>query len=285
MSYILEALADSEQARQQLAAVPKYSLLPVVGEELPPHRRWPYALAGALLVNAAVLHFWLRPTLPADMASIKMATAPQVVETPAAPAPVIAPLARSEKPAADTAEITLGEATPPQVQPERVNDRRVARPPLPADAPTRTASANPARSSAPISKPKLAPKLIAKPSGGAAVATEASATPTSIATPTSTPTPIATATPSPIAMPTATPSPTPPIPNSAGGTAELPSALQRELPSLSVAGFIRGEGSSSMVIVNDKLVREGDEVAPGVKLEKILSDSLVFNYKGYRFKP
>ena len=46
MSYILEALADSEQARQQIAAAPKYSLLPVVGEELPQHRRWPYALAG-----------------------------------------------------------------------------------------------------------------------------------------------------------------------------------------------------------------------------------------------
>ena len=60
--------------------------------------------------------------------------------------------------------------------------------------------------------------------------------------------------------------------------------LQQELPALSVAGFIRGEGSSGMVIVNDRLVREGDEVAPGVKLENILNDSLVFNYKGYRFK-
>ena len=64
----------------------------------------------------------------------------------------------------------------------------------------------------------------------------------------------------------------------------MPPEHQRELPALSVAGFIRDEGSSSMVIVNDRLVREGDEVAPGVKLEKILYDSLVFNYKGYRFK-
>ena len=64
----------------------------------------------------------------------------------------------------------------------------------------------------------------------------------------------------------------------------MPPALQRELPALTVAGFIRDEGSSSMVIVNDRLVREGDEVAPGVKLENILNDGLVFNYKGYRFK-
>jgi general secretion pathway protein B len=39
-----------------------------------------------------------------------------------------------------------------------------------------------------------------------------------------------------------------------------------------------------MVIVNDRLVREGDEVAPGVILEQILNDSVVFNYKGKRFK-
>ena len=70
---------------------------------------------------------------------------------------------------------------------------------------------------------------------------------------------------------------------SAAGT-ELPPALQQELPVLSVAGFIRDDGSGGMVIVNDSLAREGDEVAPGVKLEKIVGDSLVFNYKGYRFK-
>lgn len=291
MSYILEALADSEQARQQLAAVPKYSLLPVVGEEPPPQRRWPYVLAGALLVNAAVLQFWLRPTLPDDVASIKVTKMPQVAEKPATPEPVIAPLARSEKPSPDVAEIALREATPPPVPPERINDRRVARPTVLADAVPRTASAIPARDSAPIPKPRMAPKVVAKRSDVATAAAEPNSTPTpsSIATPnsasplTSIATP--TSTPSPIAIPAATSSPIPPIPNSAGGTAELPSALQRELPTLSVAGFIRGEGSSSMVIVNDRLVHEGDEVAPGVKLEKILNDSVVFNYKGYRFKP
>jgi general secretion pathway protein B len=256
MSYILEALADSEQARQQIAAAPKYSLLPVVGEELPQHRRWPYALAGALLVNAAVLQVWLHPALPGGVASIKLATVPQVAQTPAAaPEPGIARLAGSEKPATDVAGITLPEASPPQSQPESANDRRVARAPAPADAVPRTASANPANASALTYMPKLAPKVIAKRSAEAAVATQANPTPSP------------------------TPSPTP-----AGGTAELPPMLQQELPALSVAGFIRGEGSSGMVIVNDRLVREGDEVAPGVKLENILNDSLVFNYKGYRFK-
>jgi general secretion pathway protein B len=254
MSYILEALADSEQARQQIAAAPKYSLLPVVGEELPRQRRWPYALAVALLVNAAVLQVWLHPALPGGAASINVPRVPQMAETPAAQALAIAPLAQSENAAADVAGISPPETRPPQTQPERVNDRRVARLPAPVDAVPRTASAIPANDSALIPMPKLAPKAIAKRSAEAAVATEANSTPS------------------------------PETPEQAGGTAKLTPVMQQELPTLSVAGFIRGEGSNSMVIVNDRLVREGDEVAPGVKLEKILNDSLIFNYKGYRFK-
>jgi general secretion pathway protein B len=259
MSYILEALADSELERQQIAAAPKYSLLPVVGEELPTKRRWPYALAGALLVNAAVLQVWLHaPTLPGVAASSKSPTVPQVAESPAAaPEPRIAPFARSEEPVGDVAGIAQRAAVPPQSRPERSDDRRVARPPVPADAISRTTSARSANDGAPIHMPKTAPKAIAKRSTEAAVATEATPTPT-------------------------VSEETPKLGD--GGAAELPPALQRELPVLSVAGFIRDEGSGSMVIVNERLVREGDEVAPGVKLEKILNDSLVFNYKGYRFK-
>jgi general secretion pathway protein B len=255
MSYILEALADSEQARQQIAATPRYSLLPAAGEELPRRRRWPYALAGALLVNAVVLHVWLRPALPGAMASIKAPTVPQAAESPAlAPQPPIAPVARSEKSAADAAAVTSRDAGPPQYQPERVDERRVARPPAPAAAVLpRTASADPVNDGAAMLRPKFAPKVIAKRSAETAIAKEANLTPS------------------------------PETSAPASGSAELPTVLQLELPALSVAGFIRDEGSSSMVIVNDRLVREGDEVAPGVKLEKILNDHLVFNYKGYRF--
>jgi general secretion pathway protein B len=260
MSYILEALADSEQARQQIAATPKYSLLPVVGEELSQQRRWPYVLAGALLLNAAVLQIWLRPAPPDTVASIEARTVPQVpvqvAKTPVAAAePDIAPLGRGEIPAADLAGIAPPQARSPESRPERANDRRVARLPASIDALPSTATATSANGSAlmPLQQtPKLAPKVLAKPGAEAAVAMGAN--------------------------------PAPPSPAAAGDAVELPPVLQQQMPALSVAGFIRGEGSASMVIVNDRLVREGDEVAPGVKLEKILNDSLVFNYKGYRFK-
>jgi len=289
MSYILEALADSEQARQQLAAVPRHSLLAVVGEDMPRRRVWPFALAGALLVNAAVLQLWLRPALPGNAASIKVPMLPRAVEAPLAAAePRVAPSAESAKPAADVADNVLRETRQPPSQPERGNEPRMARLTAPAVALPGTLSVTSANDNTPVPMTiVLAPKAKARSSAGvaAAVAATPAAVP-SVAAPVA----LATAAP-PAAVPAvaapaavATAAGTAQVGPTPAGGSDLPPALQRELPALSVAGFIRDEGSSSMVIVNDRLVREGDEVAPGVKLEKISGDSLVFNYRGYRFK-
>lgn len=262
MSYILEALADSEKARLQIAAAPSYSLLPAVGEETPRSRVWPYLLAGALLANAAVLQLWLRPAAPGGEA------------------------AGREAPAANAAELAPREVRLPLPPAPQVHELRALPAPAPADpAP---AAANPAASTAqdgaPIPLQKLAAKVVAQRktenvvAAKAATAAVAASVATSVRMPATT---VAAATPAP-AVPVSAAS-APAAPASASGS-ELPLALRPELPALAVAGFIRGEGSSSMVIVNDRLVREGDEVAPGVKLEKIAGDSLLFNYKGYRFK-
>ena len=78
-----------------------------------------------------------------------------------------------------------------------------------------------------------------------------------------------------------------PVPSSAAvtGNAELPAEqLPKDLPVLAIAGYIRDEQGASLAMINDKLVREGEEVAPGVRLEKILGDSSIFSYKGNRFR-
>jgi general secretion pathway protein B len=64
----------------------------------------------------------------------------------------------------------------------------------------------------------------------------------------------------------------------------LPPALLKELPPLVVSGFIRDDQAGSMAMIDDKLVREGDEVIPGLRLEKVLADGALFSYKGYRFR-
>lgn len=298
MSYILEALADSEQARQQIATAPKYSLLPAIGEEPGPQRRWPYVLVGAVLLNAALLQLWLRPALPGGAAPSNAAAVPQVTQAAqAASARSMTPsLARSERPAAEQPRIALREAGPPQSRPQPVEERQFARPAAPLAPVAAVASANPASNHAAMPGPaKPAPRAKAQRAAEAARAGAPQPAPTPAPAMAGTPTQATAPAPA-IANPVnkaATPEPpmagtanqalAPATPKQAGATAELPPALQRELPALSVAGFIH-EASGSMVIVNDRLMREGDEVAPGVKLETIINDSLVFNYKGYRFK-
>lgn len=66
--------------------------------------------------------------------------------------------------------------------------------------------------------------------------------------------------------------------------ASLPPAIRQSLPPLVVGGFAAGETGGTMVMVDDKLVREGDEVAPGIRVERILVDGAEFAYKGYRFR-
>jgi general secretion pathway protein B len=68
--------------------------------------------------------------------------------------------------------------------------------------------------------------------------------------------------------------------------AELPDAIQRGLPKITITGFGgSGEPGSRMAVINDRVVREGEEVSAGLKLERIGPESVILNYQGYRFHP
>lgn len=56
------------------------------------------------------------------------------------------------------------------------------------------------------------------------------------------------------------------------------------MPPLVISGYIHDEQAGSMALINDKLVHEGEEIAPGLRLEKILGDGALFNYKGHQFR-
>lgn len=55
------------------------------------------------------------------------------------------------------------------------------------------------------------------------------------------------------------------------------------LPPLNISGYIHTEQGVGIAMINNQLVREGDEIYPGLRLVKVLDDSAVFNYKGYIF--
>lgn len=66
---------------------------------------------------------------------------------------------------------------------------------------------------------------------------------------------------------------------------ELPEQIQREIPALKIGGYIYSSNPAERsLLINNKLLREGDEAAPGLVLEKMLRGSVVLNYKGYRYR-
>lgn len=66
---------------------------------------------------------------------------------------------------------------------------------------------------------------------------------------------------------------------------ELPQQIQREIPPLTVGGYIYSANKADRsVLINKRLLREGDEVAPGLILEKMLPSGMILSYKGYRYR-
>lgn len=66
---------------------------------------------------------------------------------------------------------------------------------------------------------------------------------------------------------------------------ELPEQIQRELPKLAINGYIYSDNPRErQLLVNQRLLHEGQEAAPGVMLEKMLPKAAIFTYKGYRYR-
>jgi len=67
--------------------------------------------------------------------------------------------------------------------------------------------------------------------------------------------------------------------------AELPLAIQQELPPMSISVHAySGKAADRLVGINGRLLHEGDSVAPGLALEQITPDGMIFSYKGYTFR-
>lgn len=66
---------------------------------------------------------------------------------------------------------------------------------------------------------------------------------------------------------------------------QLPDHIQREIPPLTIGGYIySGNKADRSVLINKRLLREGDEVAPGLTLESMQPNGMILAYKGYRYR-
>jgi general secretion pathway protein B len=66
---------------------------------------------------------------------------------------------------------------------------------------------------------------------------------------------------------------------------ELPIAIQQELPAMSITVHAYSSRPAERLVgINDRLLHEGDDVAPGLKLEQITPEGMILSYKGYNFR-
>jgi general secretion pathway protein B len=66
---------------------------------------------------------------------------------------------------------------------------------------------------------------------------------------------------------------------------ELPVNIQREIPAVAIGGYIYASSPAERsMLINKKLLREGDQVAPGLMLETMMAKEAVLNYRGYRYR-
>jgi len=77
----------------------------------------------------------------------------------------------------------------------------------------------------------------------------------------------------------------PAVDENLGPLASLPESVQRDVPKVSFGGYIYSPNPAERLLLVDKMLRrEGEEVAPGLVLERLLPKAAVMNYRGHRYR-
>lgn len=269
MSYILEALEKSEQQRKQ-NAVPDLQTQPTAYPGMTRSRTSRTAhsslrLRPAILLGIAlVLSAWLlRDHLPVEL-EIKITR--QTPSTADSPQDQFKPPTQSETPVVPAAL--------PQVNPPQQNDS--TQPDALANQETPRTEAN---------------KLEALPTATpAAPDQDEIVSPSSRAQTTNTETGLAnrakvTLQPAPIMLTDDNDPESIAIAEPVPFINELPAAKRQELPAMKFAGHTYSTiAKDRLIIINNGIKREGDAVAPGLKLEEITWDGVILNFRGLRFQ-
>lgn len=79
--------------------------------------------------------------------------------------------------------------------------------------------------------------------------------------------------------------PTPSVEETVPGMRDLPEPIQRQIPAIAIGGYIYSKNPADRLLLIDKVLRhEGEELAPGLVLEKLQPKAAIFSFKGYRYR-
>jgi general secretion pathway protein B len=147
-----------------------------------------------------------------------------------------------------------------------------------AQAPAVKPSASQVAVLAPVVTPAAPPAVFRTPAPPLAVLPPSAPEPKPAATRAPQPAPVKASAPAPVAAPA-------PEEERLPSLRELPEAIQRAVPPLTFGGYMYSNNPADRLILIDKTLRhEGEEVAPGLVLEKLLPKAAVMNYKGNRYR-
>ena len=254
MSYILDALRKSDQLRRRNAAP---ALL--LGQATAAAPKQPallaYGLLALVLLGAGIAIGWLRPWQPATMVPAPAAGTAKPPEPGPSPRPTLPP---------DTAPLPAPEL--------HARNSAPATPAVPVPAP--------AQQPTPVAAP-VQPRATAAVKGETQSDERPGAPPRAAAG-------VSTKTAAPVQEPALrtnrSAAGVAPVP-SVISMAELPLAIQQELPPMSVSVHAySGKPADRLVGINSRLLHEGENVAPGLTLEQITPDGMILSYKGYTFR-
>lgn len=253
MSYILDALRRAEAERGR-GAVPG-----IHTQAMPATSASPGAdragSANLLVIGSAVVAVaalaaggtWWAMQRAEPASRVVVASTPQapVSVVPAPPVPTVAPPAMPVPPTS----VASPPITPARVEPRPVAPLRLAEParekPAAVAAPVRPRDAEVQREPAPAVRAQ--PPVAGAPAVAAA----------------------------PVAAP-----PNGPV----FAQNDLPPSVREQLPALQVTGATYSSNPAHrMAIVNGQVLQEGDQAAPGLKLERIEQGRTVWSFRGYRY--
>jgi len=65
---------------------------------------------------------------------------------------------------------------------------------------------------------------------------------------------------------------------------ELPPAIQQSIPRMAISVHAYSPKPQDRVaMINGRMLREGQELAPGLRLEQVTPDGMIFSFGGYHF--
>jgi general secretion pathway protein B len=250
MSYILDALKKSEKERQR-GTTPNILTTQDVQSQKPKKRPlWPYLFLVALLLNAGVLLLWLGPWHSKKPHVVVQPVGVQQHESDTLESVHEGSNVRSPVALPSTGPSkTTGPGVGKGIQQDQITQTEAD---LQKDVPTISKPMTNAKG-----LPEVSPSVPKQPAVVSQVPSESKPDNNIVST----------------------------VENKVYKLKDLPLSIQQGLPDFNITVAIySNDPASRMVKINNQLMREGQYLTNGLKLEEITPDGVIFSYQNYRFR-